>query len=185
MWFGVPFFATNHPLVTGWVGMIGLVFLLHFGAFHLLSLLWRALGVNAMPIMQSPGSATSLARFWGGSWNVAFSDLMNEHLFKPIARQLGARRALFAVFLISGLLHELVISLPAHGGYGLPTLYFASQGLALLFERSPVGRDIGLGSGWKGWCFVALVSGATAFWLFHPTFIRNVILPMLHAIGAT
>ena len=185
VWFGARFFGASHPLVTGWAGMIGLVFLLHFGAFHLLSLIWRALGINAMPIMQSPGSATSLARFWGGNWNVAFSELMQEHIFKPMARRLGARRALFAIFLISGLLHELVISLPARGGYGLPTLYFAIQGLGLLLEHSNRGRDRGLGSGWKGWCFVALVSGAPAFWLFHPTFIHNVILPMLHAIGAT
>jgi len=185
VWVGVHWIGSSHPLVTGWVGMIGFVFLLHFGAFHLLSLLWRAFGINAKPIMQSPGSATSLSKFWGGNWNAAFSDLMQEHFFKPMARHLGARRALFAIFLISGVLHELVISLPAHGGYGLPTLYFAIQGLALLFERSEFGREMGLGSGWKGWCFVALVSGAPAFWLFHPTFIYNVILPMLHAVGAT
>lgn len=185
VWFGAPFFGARFPLVIGWVGMIGLVFLLHFGAFHLLSLVWRALGINAKPIMQSPGTTTSLSKFWGGSWNAAFSDLMQEHFFKPMVRHLGASRALFAIFLISGLLHELVISLPARGGYGLPTLYFAIQGVGLLLERSKLGQAMGLGSGRKGLCFVALVSGAPAFCLFHPTFIRNVILPMLHAIGAT
>jgi len=32
---------------------------------------------------------------------------------------------------------------------------------------------------------VLVIAGASAFWLFHPVFIRNVILPMLHSIGAT
>jgi len=109
---------------------------------------------------------------------------MHEHVFKPLAKSIGARRALFTIFLISGLLHELVISLPAWGGYGLPTAYFVFQSLGVFFERNKVGRAIGLGSGWKGWCFVLAVAGAPAFWLFHPIFIRNVILPMLHAIGA-
>jgi len=185
LWFGVRRITSAHPLLIGWAGMIGLVFLLHFGLFHLLSLFWRALGVNAQPIMRFPGAATSLGRFWGGKWNAAFSDLMQEHFFKPMARHLGARRALLAVFLISGVLHELVISLPARGGYGLPTLYFTIQGLGLQFERSELSRDLGLGRGWKGWCFAALIAGAPAFWLFHPTFIYHVILPMLRDIGAT
>jgi hypothetical protein len=184
VWGAVPFAGATRPLVTGWIGMVGIVFLLHFGFFHLLSLLWRSYGVDARPIMQLPAAATSLSRFWGGKWNAAFTDLMRDHCFKPLKRYIGARAALFLVFLISGVLHEMVISLPAHGGYGLPTMYFCTQALGLLFERSKLGRRIGLGSGWKGWCFVALVAGLTAFWLFHPVFVHNVVLPMLHAIGA-
>ena len=34
-------------------------------------------------------------------------------------------------------------------------------------------------------CFTIIITAAPAFWLFHPPFINNVILPMLHAIGAT
>ncbi len=185
LWVGVPLIGARHSLLAGWTGMIGLGFLLHFGLFHLLSLLWRALGINARPIMRSPGTATSLSKFWGTSWNAAFSDLIHQHFFKGLAKGLGARRAMLTIFLISGVLHDLVISVPAHGGYGLPTLYFLIQGSGLLFERSKLGRRFGLGSGWKGWCFVALMAGAPAFWLFHPTFVHNVILPMLHAIGAT
>jgi hypothetical protein len=29
-----------------------------------------------------------------------------------------------------------------------------------------------------------VVTAGPAYWLFHPIFIRNVILPMLHALGA-
>ena len=95
------------------------------------------------------------------------------------------RRALLAVFAVSGLLHELVISLPARGGYGLPSIYFAAQGLGLLLERSRAGRRLGLGRGWRGRLFALVVVAGPAFWLFHPPFIHKVILPMLRAIGAT
>jgi predicted DCC family thiol-disulfide oxidoreductase YuxK len=185
VWLAVPFVAASHPIARGWVGMIGLAFLLHFGTFHLLSLVWRTVGINARPIMHSPVSAPSLTAFWSGRWNSAFSDLMHKHLLVPLAGGVGMRRAVLAVFVVSGLLHELVISLPARGGYGLPTIYFTGQGLGLLLERSRAGRGLGLGRGWKGRLFALVVAAGPAFWLFHPLFIRNVILPMLHAIGAT
>ncbi len=184
VWVGVPLTGTTHPLLTAWTGMLGIVLLLHFGLFHLLALVWRTLGIDARPIMQSAAKSTSLSRFWGTSWNVAFTDLMHEHVFKGVAKHSGAPTALVTVFLISGGLHELMISLPAHGGYGLPTAYFMFQAFGSLFERSRFGRALGLGSGRKGWCFVALVAGLPAFWLFHPPFVHNVILPMLSAIGA-
>ncbi len=185
LWLGAPLTPAPHPLITGWVGMIGIVLLLHFGLFHLLSVLWRSLGINAQPIMQGPVMAASLSGFWGGRWNAAFSNLMHKTLFTPLSRSLGPRGALLLVFLVSGALHELVISVPARGGYGLPSAYFLLQGLGLLFEHSRPARKLGLGSGFRGWCFVALIAGLPAFWLLHPIFIHRVILPMLHAIGAT
>ena len=90
LWFGVGCVTRNHPLLRGWVGMIGVVFLLHFGIFHLVSLYWRACDINASPIMRSPGTVTSLAKFWGGNWNAAFSDLMQDNLFRPLTRHIGA-----------------------------------------------------------------------------------------------
>lgn len=185
LWLVVPRISANCPLLRGWTGMLGMVLLLHFGLFHLLSLAWRARGVYAAPIMQSPGSSTSLREFWGARWNAAFTHLMHAHFFTPLARRLGPRVAFMGSFLLSGAVHELVISVPACGGFGLPTLYFALQGAGALFERCRWGQTLGLGHGLKGWCFVALVAGAPAVFLFHPIFVRNVILPMLHAIGAS
>jgi alginate O-acetyltransferase complex protein AlgI len=82
------------------------------------------------------------------------------------------------------LIHELVISLPANAGFGLPTAYFLVQGLGVLAERSPAGERLGLGSGIAGWMFTIIVVAGPAFWLFHPPFVSRVILAFMKAIGA-
>lgn len=178
-----PAWRGDQELLAAWSGMIGFVFLLHFGAFHLLAIAWQRAGVNARPIMRAPLRATGLAEFWGRRWNTAFHELVHGLVFHPVGRRFGAVFGMFAAFLASGLVHDLVISLPARGGYGWPTAYFLVQGVAVLFERGPWGRRLGLGRGVRGWCFTMLCVGAPIGWLFHPAFMHHVILPMLTAIG--
>jgi hypothetical protein len=184
-WFVARIALPAYPLVAGWLGMIGLIFVLHFGTFHLLSLGWRRLHVNAMPVMRNPLRSTSLAEFWGRRWNTAFHELAARFTFRPLRRLVGATSASLLVFLVSGLIHELVISLPAHGGYGLPTGYFLLQGLGVAAERTERGQRLGLGDGVRGWMFTMLVTSVPAFWLFPPLFVHHVILPMLAVIGAS
>jgi Membrane bound O-acyl transferase family len=174
----------DHPLAAGWIGMTGLVFVLHFGTFDLLSLVWRSRGVDAVPLMRNPLRATSLAEFWGRRWNTAFHELAARFTFKPLRSVAGMSGATLLVFLVSGLIHELVISVPAQGGYGLPTAYFALQGVGLVGERRRVGRWFGLGRGLRGWLFTVLITAGPAYWLFPRPFVRDVILPMFGAIGA-
>ena len=174
----------ERPLITGWIGMIGAVFVLHFGTFHLLSLGWRRAGVNATPLMRSPARSTSLGEFWGRRWNTAFHELASRYAFKPLRPSLGVAGAMLMTFLVSGLIHDLVISIPAGGGYGLPTGYFMLQGLGVVGERSRPGRWLGLGRGWRGWTFTVLVTVVPVVFLFPPPFVHNVILPMLGVIRA-
>lgn len=169
------------PLLKGWIGLVGCVFLLHFGTFHLLALLWQQLGVDAQPIMRAPILSKSLAEFWGVRWNAAFNLLVHKLIFRKLFRHIGAIGATLAVFLVSGLIHDLLLSVPARGGYGLPTLYFLLQGLGLCAERLEWFRHHETFRR----LFTIAVTAVPAFWLFHPPFIRNVILPMLHVIGAT
>lgn len=175
----------DHPLVAGWVGMIGAIFILHFGLFHVMSLIWRRAGVNAVPLMRNPLWAKSLAEFWGQRWNAAFHELAFRFAYRPLRRRMTPAMATLGVFGVSGLIHELVISLPARGGYGLPTAYFVLQGLGLVLDRTRFGRRIGLARGLRRRFFTIAITAVPAFYLFHPPFIRNVILPMLNAIGAT
>lgn len=173
------------PLAAGWTGMLGVVLLLHFGLFDILALAWQSVGVNASPLMDRPLRSCSLADFWSRRWNTAFHRLAHDFAFRPLRRRLGTFGATVVVFTVSGLVHELVISVPARGGYGLPTLYFLAQGAGVLFERTRLGRRLRLGREMRGWIFTVTVAAAPAFWLFPPPFIHHVILPMLRDIGAT
>jgi alginate O-acetyltransferase complex protein AlgI len=164
--------------------MWGLILLLHFGSFEVVALFWQRLGVNATPIMSSPLRSTSLGEFWGNRWNLGFRQFSHDLIFLPLQRSLGAGAAGFLVFIVSGLIHEAVISLPAGGGYGLPTSYFALQGAGVALERSALGKRLALRQGWRGWLFTAAFTAVPVFVLFHPWFVRRVIIPFLEAIHA-
>jgi predicted DCC family thiol-disulfide oxidoreductase YuxK len=184
IWAGVRLALPTNPILAGWTGMIGLILLLHFGLFHLLALGWRSAGIAVTPLMRAPLLSRSLVEFWGERWNTAFNELAFTMLFRPFYRRVGVRAATMLVFFVSGLVHDLVISIPARGGYGLPTLYFLLQGIGILFERTRFARRCGLNRGIRGWLFTMVMTAGPVFWLFHPPFIRNVILPFLKAIGA-
>lgn len=183
LWFIARPLAPRSILLAGWAGMIGLAMTVHFGALDLLSLSWRRAGVDAEPVMRRPLAATSLADFWGRRWNTAFHQLVHDLVFTPlIHRRAKVLVATAAVFLVSGVLHDLVISLPACAGFGLPTLYFMLQFAGLSLERlSPVRRMIR--KPLLGWLWTLSFTLAPAPLLFHPAFVRTVFVPFLHAIG--
>lgn len=184
LWIVARQIPPQRALLRGWIGLFGLIFLLHFGSFHLIALFWRAMGVDAEPIMRKPILAKSLAEFWGKRWNLGFRQLAHEFIFRPALKTLGATAAGLLVFLASGLLHDLVISLPARRGYGLPTAYFLLQGAGVIFERSDFARRIGLRHAVPARPFAWIVAATPAFWLFHPPFVMRVILPFMNAIHA-
>jgi hypothetical protein len=184
LWVVARSFPASQPLLRGWAGMAGLILLLHFGTFQIVALMWQAAGVNAKPIMSAPLRATSLAEFWGKRWNLGFRQLGYELIFRPLHRSLGVELAGLLVFLVSGLIHDLVISVPARGGYGLPTGYFLLQGAGITMEHSRWGKRLGLAHGARGWLFMAVFVAAPVFWLFHPWFVMRVILPFMQAIRA-
>lgn len=169
-------------LARGWIGMIGLIFLMHFGFFHGLALFWRTLGISATPLMRCPVAAKSVDELWGRRWNVAFQNLARDLFFLPMIGRVGAPVALLMTFGISGLIHELVISVPAGGGYGLPTAYFTLQGLGALAERGfrRFGRRAPLARRIFTWTVVAGPAGI----LFPPVFVDRVMIPFLQVIHA-
>jgi alginate O-acetyltransferase complex protein AlgI len=160
------------PWLAPWSALVGLASLLHFGLFHLAALAWQTAGVDARPLMQAPWRAVSPSEFWGRRWNLAFRELAHELVFRPMLRRWGPARATLAAFLTSGLIHDLVISLPARAGYGLPTLYFLIQAAGVLAGRK------------GGRLFTILLVTLPAPLLFHPPFINRVIVPFLGAIRA-
>jgi alginate O-acetyltransferase complex protein AlgI len=174
----------SNPILAGWIGMTGMILILHFGLFEVSSIGWRAFRVDAPPIMNRPLRSTSVSEFWGRRWNAAFNDLAVRLVFRPVARHTTVLAATLIAFAVSGLIHELVISLPAGAGFGLPTAYFLVQALGVLTERSSFGKRLRLSSGSAGWVFTIIVVAGPAFRLFHPPFVRQVIVPFMKAIGA-
>jgi alginate O-acetyltransferase complex protein AlgI len=166
-------------IVRGWVAMVGIILVLHFGILHMIALVWRSEGRSVVPIMDAPVRSTSLAEFWGRRWNLAFRDYSHRFVFRPAARRWNASVATWCVFLFSGLIHELAISVPAGGGFGLPLGYFLLQGLGVTTERHLVRRGLLTRGSVAGWCFTATFTIPAAYWLFHPPFVLNVIVPML------
>jgi alginate O-acetyltransferase complex protein AlgI len=129
--------------------------------------------------MNAPLQSRSVAEFWGTRWNLGFHELANELVFRPTVARLGVAGALMLTFFASGVVHELVITVPARGGYGLPTLYFILQGLGLLIERRiPRRRRLARRA------FALAVVGLPAVILFPPPFVLNVFVPFMRAIGA-
>lgn len=113
--------------------MVGFSLTVHFGLFRMLAGAWRMAGFDTKPLFRDPARSHSLAQFWTQRWNRAFSEMIQVAVHRPLARVAGPAVATWAGFFFSGLLHELAITVPARGGYGLPTLYFLLQ--ALLVRR--------------------------------------------------
>lgn len=169
------------PWFAGWIAIVGLALLLHFGLFHLLSLAWRTYGIAATAIMQSPALATSVGDFWSKRWNLAFHELAQQTVFRPLAKRWGARIAVGGVFLASGLIHEWVITVPVRAGWGGPTMYFLLQAVGVFVGKSQFGQRAGLNRGTIGRAFCALITIAPLGLLFPQQFIVRAILPTLHA----
>ncbi len=167
-----------NDLLAGWVAMTGLIFVFHFGSFHLAALVWRRMGRDITPIMHMPVAATSLSEFWSKRWNLAFRDFAHRFVFKPVVQMRHPQLASWAVFVFSGLVHELAISMPAKGGYGLPFAYFALQGCGVWLERHIPSLTDGRHP-IRGWLFTVAFTTPAAFWLFHPAFVRRLILPLI------
>ena len=133
--------------------------------------------------MHWPIAAASVSEFWGQCWNQAFRDLTHRFIFRPLTTKFGPRWAIAGGFLFSGIIHDLVISVPARGGYGGPSLFFVVQGVAIFVERSGWGRQIGLSSGWRGWLFTMMVLMTPIPCLFHSHFVLEIVVPFIQAIG--
>ena len=181
--FGTALASRAGDVAAAWVGFAGLILAVHFGVLHLIPLIWRSAGVDARPIMNAPARAKSLSAFWSNGWNVAFSSVANTHIFAPLMRRFGMMPALYASFAVSGLVHELAISLPAGGGWGLPTFYFLIQAAGVLIERSHLGRVLGIRTGLRARVFLWTFVFAPLPALFHRPFMETVMAPLLRAMG--
>lgn len=114
----------------------------HFGALRVLKGALRAAGFPVRTLFPNVLQTRGVGDFWSRRWNVGYSQMMQRLVGRPVQHRLGDGASVMAVFLASGLLHELAITLPVRSGFGLPTLYFTLHGLLTLLETR-LGRPIG------------------------------------------
>ena len=168
---------TGYIWVDAAIVLLGIGTLVHLGFIDALTGFWRLRGIRVERLFVNPAGATSLRDFWGRRWNRAFHVIARDRIFKPVARRWGTTSGIVATFVFSGVLHDLLISLPAGGGYGLPTLYFLLQGVGMLVEGRVLGTSPRHTLPGRFWSFAWVVFPAPL--LFHPWFIECLIFPMI------
>lgn len=169
----------TRPIAVPLLAM-GLSLTVHFGAFHLLAAAWRSVGFGVGPLFRAPLAATSLGTFWSRRWNLAFSELMQLVVARPLRRRFGERTAVVGGFLASGVLHELAISLPVGAGYGGPLSYFVLHGAFVRVEPWLARRQPWLQRGGVAarlWVLSTLALPLPL--LFHGPFVAGVLTPLL------
>jgi len=187
---GLLLFATAGTLqrqfgdsVAVWACISAYCLVLHFGILHFFAAYWQRAGVPVAPIMQWPARSTSLNDFWARRWNRAFRDVCHILIIRPTRRLLGPAGALGLVFIASGLVHELIMSVPAAGGFGGPFAYFTLQVPGCWFERRAsmkrlMRRRVWIGRVWTAtWVILPLPL------LVNAMFVQNVLVPFFTAMG--
>jgi hypothetical protein len=119
---------------VGWLGVAVILIAVHLGFADLFSGGLRRAGYPVRRLFRDPLLSRSLAEFWSRRWNLAYVEL-NQVLFLPPLRRWFGRGAVPAAFILSGALHELVISVPVLAGFGGPMAYFVLHALLTRTER--------------------------------------------------
>ena len=138
------------PLVWAAGVWVGVVIATFFGLTRLLVAWWRSRGIGVDVLFDRPVYARHLADWWGRRWNRPVHHVLQMVIWQPLAAWPLSLR-LGAVFGASGLLHELLLSYPANGGWGLPSVYFGCKLLAcVLSVRAGCGVGCVAGDGRPG-----------------------------------
>jgi hypothetical protein len=166
--------------ITMLPALVGLSLCLHFGLFNLIAGFWRGLGLRSYSLFRSPLESKSLEEFWGRRWNLAFTEMTAWSVFRPLKGIAGIGIATFAAFVVSGLLHELEITVPVSRRYGLPTLYFLLQWSGIVLEQrhlSGANSPTWLRRTWTAICIVLPLP-----LVFPPEFVRGICEPVVDAL---
>lgn len=151
--------------LLGWALIFSLLATVHFGMGEVLPWLMRQVGFETKPLFHAPLNSNSLEDFWSRRWNLAFVEMDKILFLRPLHQKFGPQGALFGIFLISGILHEMGLSYPAGAGWGGPLLYFILHGVLVTFSVK---------SRLHTWFFVL----APLPILFHGPFRETLIVPL-------
>ncbi|MDX1919535.1 MAG: MBOAT family protein [Candidatus Caenarcaniphilales bacterium] len=160
--------------------LIGLSLIIHFGIFNFAGAFWRQRGVDCYKLFRDPFHSKSLSEFWARRWNLAFVQIVMLAIYTPLFKRFGPNIATFLGFLFTGLMHDLAISLPVKAGYGLPTLYFAIQGLMVNLEQYLDKKHKAIEEQ-ESISFIWTMGSLILFLplLFHEAYVRGIIWPLI------
>jgi hypothetical protein len=164
------------------IALVGISLLVLFARLDVAAMIFRLIGFPVEKVMDCPIAATTLGDFWGRRWNRIVSGMLREVMFLPIARWAGARVALLAVFLYSGLYHES-ISVMAGSGYGGPFLYFMVQLAGLACENNRHARRLFQLYPWAGRAWTAAVVLVPIGLFLRPGLVHGFLVPWLAQAG--
>ncbi|CAN6163273.1 unnamed protein product [Urochloa humidicola] len=131
-----------------------------------------ALGMEMEPQFNKPYLSSSLQDFWGRRWNLMVSAVLRPAVYDPVRERHGAAAAALAAFLVSGLMHEVVVwYLTFRAPTGHVTAFFALHGACVCAERWCARRRWGRRAVPRAVAAPLVVAfvAATAFWLFFPS----------------
>lgn len=110
------------------------------GAFRATSGLVEACGGRVEPLSRAPWAASGLADFWGRRWNLLVARTLAADVYGPVRARVGAGPAVVGTFLVSGVFHEVLFTLPTGAAPGAHTAFFVAHAVVLLaIERTPLG----------------------------------------------
>lgn len=129
------YFGRGESVYFNYLALFSILSIIHMGSLEALTDGLRLLGFSPQSLFDRPRLSESLKDFWSHRWNRAFVDMNKLFILQPLKGKVGSGFLVFFIFLVSGLLHELAISYPAGGPWGLPLLYFCFQGLGVLIQK--------------------------------------------------
>ncbi|TVU13300.1 hypothetical protein EJB05_40347, partial [Eragrostis curvula] len=139
-----------------------------------------ALGMEMEPQFDRPYLATSLRDFWGRRWNLMVSAVLRPSVYDPVRARAGKAAGVLAAFLVSGLMHEVMVYYLTMGApTGEMAAFFLLHGACCVAEDWCARRLAA--SGWRrtplpravATPLVVVFVAGTAFWLFFPPICRD------------
>jgi len=95
---------------------------------------WQVCGGASGEIMRRPFLARTPADFWR-RWNVPMQRFFYERIFKPANGRRAPVRAMLAVFVVSGIMHEYVFGIALGRVQGWQMAFFMIQGCAVVATK--------------------------------------------------